>query len=127
MGGGKEQAIQQHTILSRYAMEFENRLCCPATRLMVIGYGFRDHHINRLIARGVYEHGLRMFVVSPQGRGVASVLSSSTHPGAAMAVYKYDLEDIFRKSLIGVSQRLLRDTFGRDAAEFNKVQRFFDA
>jgi len=39
-----------------------------------------------------------------------------------MAVYKYDLEDIFRKSLIGVSQRPLRDTFGRDSAEFNKVQ-----
>jgi hypothetical protein len=127
MGGGKEEAIRQHPILSRYALEFENRLCYPSTRLMAIGYGFRDHHINRAIARGVYDRGLKMFVVSPKGRDLAKALSSSTLPAAVMAVYKYDLEDIFRVSLIGVSQRPLGDTFGRDTAEFNNVQRFFDA
>jgi hypothetical protein len=84
----------------------------PDTRLMVIGYGFKDHHINKAISHAVYKHDLRMFVVSPQGRGAGKVLSAGPHPGEALAAYGYDLEGVFHRGLAGALQRLLSETFG---------------
>jgi len=37
------------------------------------------------------------------------------------------LEGLLEQSLIGASRRSLRDIFGGDTAEHNKVMRFFDA
>lgn len=34
--------------------------------MFVIGYGFRDEHINEIIASSVKEHGLQLYVLSPQ-------------------------------------------------------------
>jgi hypothetical protein len=48
---------------------------------MVIGYGFRDEHINQTITRAVNEHGLKMFVVAPQGSDLARTLNRTRHPG----------------------------------------------
>lgn len=127
IGGNKDEAIQVHPILRRYASEFSTRLNSPTTRVMVIGYGFKDHHINRVIAEVVHKHDLKMFVVSPRGRELAKVLSSTVHPGIPLMVHKYDLENVFQQSLIGVSQRPLRQTFGEDGAEYRKIQKFFEA
>ena len=32
---------------------------------MVIGYGFHDKHINKVIADSIKDHGLEVYVVSP--------------------------------------------------------------
>jgi hypothetical protein len=92
---------------------------------MVIGYGFRDAHINDVIARAVAERGLRMFVIVPQGSGLAMVLNPTRN--AAQIQQGTPLEETFQRSLIGASRRPLRDIFGGDTAEFNKLQRFFAA
>jgi hypothetical protein len=126
IGGGKEESITNYQILRRYFAEFVTRVCQPNARLVVIGCGFKDHHINKVIAPGVYEYGLKLFVIAPKARDLAKVLTSSVHGGASMAVYGYDLEDIFRKGVAGVSQRPLRETFGSDVAELKKVNRFFE-
>jgi hypothetical protein len=34
-------------------------------KLVVIGYGFQDSHINRAIAEGVRQSGLRLYIVNP--------------------------------------------------------------
>ena len=51
---------------------------------MIIGYGFRDHHINRVIARGVREQGLQFFVICTEGAQVAQTFRSHVHAGAAL-------------------------------------------
>jgi hypothetical protein len=103
IGGDKAQLIQTHPILSEYAKVFEALLTRPDSRLMVIGYGFRDHHINRVIARAVYEHGLQFFVICPEGPKVATTLRSEVHPGAALTAFGYDLEDVFERGCVGFS------------------------
>ncbi len=113
IGGDKAQQIQTHPILSEYAQVFEALLTRPDSRLMVIGYGFRDHHINRVIARAVYEHGLQFFVICPEGPKVATTLRSEVHPGAVLAAFGYDLEHVFERGCVGFSTRNLRETFGR--------------
>ena len=33
---------------------------------MVIGYGFRDDHVNELLADAIAAHGLRLYVICPE-------------------------------------------------------------
>ena len=40
------------------------------TRLVVIGYGFGDHHINEIIARAGETSRLKVFINDPTGVGV---------------------------------------------------------
>jgi SIR2-like domain len=124
IGGDKAQQIQTHPILSSYAQAFEARLTRPELRLMIIGYGFRDHHINRVIARGVYEHGLQFFVICPEGAKVAETFRSDVHPGAALTAFGYDLKDVFARGCVGISTRKLSDIFGADRGEHTRVMRF---
>ncbi len=121
MGGAKAREIGRIPLLNRYAEIFEQTLCVPGAKLMVIGYGFRDSHINEAIQRGV-DRGLKIFVIAPEGADIARSLNQTRR--AAIAV-QTPLEAMLAKSLIGASRRGLRDIFGGDTAEHNKVMRFF--
>lgn len=124
MGGAKAREIGQTPILNWYASEFERRLSEPGSKLMAIGYGFRDDHINAAIARAV-ERGLKLFIVAPEG----AELARRINPTRAMAqiIAPTPLEGMLEDALIGASRRGLREIFGQDDAEFNKVMRFFAA
>lgn len=123
MGGGKAIEIGRNPILSWYAKQFENWVNQPGARLMVIGYGFRDLHINAIISQAV-SRGLRMFVIAPDGAELAYKLSPTRQ--RAQIIVPSEIEQTLKQSLIGASRRPLRETFGGDSAEFNKVMRFFD-
>ena len=122
MGGQKAREINLHPILSRYAGEFEERLHEGGVKLMVVGYGFRDDHINAVISSAVMDRGLKMFVVSPEGSDQARYLNQTRQRGQIIATTP--LEAVFERGLIGASRRPMSDTFGGDTAEFNKVQRW---
>jgi hypothetical protein len=124
IGGDKAQQIQTHPILTAYAQEFEASLMRTEARLMIIGYGFRDHHINRVIARAVYDHGLQFFVICPEGAKVAEAFHSDIHPGAALTAFGYDLKDVFAQGCVGLSTRKLSETFGTERGEHTRVMRF---
>jgi hypothetical protein len=49
MGANKQGMINEKQILSWYANQLRSYLQTPASRLMVIGYSFLDHHINDII------------------------------------------------------------------------------
>jgi SIR2-like domain len=122
MGGGKAIEINQSPILKWYAEEFSEYLSQPNTRLMVIGYGFRDEHINDTIKRGV-DRGLRMFIISPEGAEVAMKLNPTRRAGGIAA--PTELEAVLQQALIGASRRQLREIFRSDIVEYDKVTRFF--
>lgn len=124
IGGAKVREIGQTPILSWYFKMFEDSLTAGDAKLMVIGYGFRDEHINAAIARGV-EKGLKLFIVAPEGAELARRLNPTRAPGHIVA--PTPLEGMVEESLIGASRRGLRETFGHDDAEFAKVMRFFAA
>jgi len=124
IGGDKAQQIESHPILSAYAQAFETHLTRADSRLMIVGYGFRDHHINRAIAQGVYQHGLQFFVICPEGAKVAEAFRSNIHQGAALTAFGYDLEDVFTRGCLGFSTRKLSEIFGTDQGEHTRVMRF---
>jgi len=65
IGRNKEQQITHEPLLKRYFELFQNVLSQGKSKLLVIGYGFRDEHINRVIAESINTHGLEVYVLSP--------------------------------------------------------------
>lgn len=65
IGGGKEKQIGEEPLLSWYFEIFKKALLLDERRLFVIGYGFGDEHINKIIADSAQHYGLKLFVMSP--------------------------------------------------------------
>jgi hypothetical protein len=71
-------------------------------QLLVIGYGFRDKHINNIIATSVKEHGLQIYVICPQipSEFMNSLYSPRVEKGHAIyeglyGYFPYDLSRVF--------------------------------
>ena len=124
IGGAKQSAIDQTPILSWYFKQFEEALSQAGAKLLVIGYGFRDPHVNAAISRAVSK-GLKLFIIAPEGADLARTNNPTRRPGQ-ITVSTED-EAMFETALIGASRRSLREIFGSDRAEFAKVMRFFVA
>jgi hypothetical protein len=65
IGGKKWEQIQNEPILNYYYERFCEVLRCPNRRLCVIGYSFRDEHINNVIREALTCCGLKLFIISP--------------------------------------------------------------
>jgi len=65
-GSRKAEQIQNESLLAHYLKIFEGVLFQPEQRLLIIGYGFGDKHINKIIANAVKNHGLELFIISPK-------------------------------------------------------------
>lgn len=113
MGGNKPTTMRRHPILTWYAAKFVEVLSKPGARLMVIGYGFRDNHINQLICDAWQKSNqtLSMFIVHLDGREILKKVNPTYDkpiyfPGPLEQIKVYD------------STRQLRTTFGgNDAGE----------
>lgn len=121
IGGDKSRAIREHQVLAWTYDKFREYCAMPNARLMVIGYGFRDPHINEVIIEAIQRGNLRMFVVDPLG----SELARHANPSFGGSIYAPNaLDDAFRVGLAGASQRSLRETFGGDAVSHRQVSGF---
>jgi hypothetical protein len=109
LGGAKTAAIEGYPLLVRYQQIFREYLTHPNTRLMIIGYGFNDEHINEAIITGARSE-LKIFIVDL--RGVATI-------------EKIDKEKIIRPSIVGESKKPLTATFGQDHTEHGFLMTFF--
>lgn len=123
VGGNKSKAILGTPILKWYQEEFEKHLFSGSARLMVMGYGFHDGHINDLIIKAIRDHGLRMFNVSPEGADHARTVNP-TRGGGIYA--PNELDDAFERGLVGASRRGLAEIFGSNGNELAKLYRFLD-
>lgn len=65
IGGKKDDQIADEPLLAWYWDLFERALCGQNRRLWIIGYSFRDEHINRVIAQAIRDCHLRWFSISP--------------------------------------------------------------
>lgn len=119
IGGGKESYIRRKPILSKYFDEFRDYLLLPDTRLMIVGYGFGDEHVNKvLISASEKNSSLVFFHVHPDGRD--AVLR-----GAKTRMPIYSTPTIANLPCIGESRRPLSSTFLDDSLEYEKLTRFF--
>jgi len=122
MGGNKVGTIGRSPILSWYGRLFDEFLDLADARLMIIGYGFRDEHINLSLTNAV-RRGLKFFVIAPEG---ADLMRSVNSTAGAVIYNPGPMDELFERGLIGASRRSMRDIFGSDGVEFSKVMRFFE-
>ena len=120
MGGNKSAAIRRESVLAWGMNAFNMFLEHPDTRLMVIGYSFRDSHINECLMKAARSSDLKLFIVDPQGM---DVMNHSTQGGAIPA--DSDLAKTLWPYVRGCSRRPLSSTFGTDRAEHGNLMRFF--
>ncbi|HLN22644.1 MAG TPA: SIR2 family protein [Patescibacteria group bacterium] len=113
MGGSKAVMIRQHAVLAWYFSEFQRYLGMGGTKLMVMGYGFGDHHVNETIM-AAQERDLKMFIVDPLGVDVAN-------PDRGLPLQR---ENPFKHVIVGASKRGLRETFGNDVIEHGRLMQF---
>jgi len=66
IGSEKKGLIEGEPILRWFFSLFEQVLYQGGCDLVVIGYGFRDAHINKLINTAIEKYGLRLHVISQQ-------------------------------------------------------------
>ena len=86
---------------------------------MIIGYGFADEYINRLLVESSQANpSIGVFHVHPDGR-------DAVHRGARERVAIYAIPSTASVPCIGESRRLLTTTFGGDQLEYEKLMRFF--
>jgi hypothetical protein len=104
LGRAKEDMIAGEPILKWYLDLFRAVLTDSAHRLVVIGYSFRDQHINRALAAAINDPGLDLVVISPtpnrdfeaglvkQERG-QEISRALRQPGSRY--YEWRLKDVF--------------------------------
>lgn len=66
IGRGKNKKIKNEPLLNYYFDIFKEVLSQNGHRLLIIGYGFGDKHINHEISKAVKNCGLEIYVLSPE-------------------------------------------------------------
>lgn len=115
MGGNKSTSIEASDLLRWYDEKFSDALLEQGARLMVIGYGFADTHINDHIRNGAAA-GMKLFIIDPNG------VDAIDTPRPRLI---YNFGSLLQGSFIGASRRDLLTTLTRDTVERAKVMRFF--
>jgi hypothetical protein len=116
LGGSKESNIQQHPILTWYHREFLTRISALDARIMIIGYSFRDDHINRALIQAA-RAGAKFFIIDPRGTDAMKQDGYSS---------TQDTYEVLRTNVIGASRRPLSEMFGSGGTvEFSKLDQFF--
>lgn len=121
IGTNKTKDIQSEPILKWYLQLFNKVLSMPNRRLLIIGYGFRDPHINEVLIKSIKGSGLKIYVICPMDPE-EFLKRTLTHIGddsklvweAIVGYYPYNFIEIFPKEL-PKSQHLInieRDIFG---------------
>ena len=64
IGKNKTELIDKEPILSCYFNIFKEAIKEGNKKLLIIGYGFGDKHINKVILSGVKEHNLRLYIMN---------------------------------------------------------------
>ena len=66
IGRNKEEQINKEPLLKCYFEIFKKVLFLGQRRLLIVGYSFGDEHINRVISYAVKNHGLKIYILSPE-------------------------------------------------------------
>jgi hypothetical protein len=110
LGGAKKAAIDQFDILRMNNAIFRQALMQQDARLLVIGYGFADDHINETIGLGL-DRGLKLWIVDP--REPASIRERLSHRGriwhSVVGHYRGPATDLFAPGTI--EEHFFRDRF----------------
>ena len=109
--------INDTPLLAWYSTLFREAICHASAKIMIMGYGFGDEHINKMLVEAA-RAGAKFFVVDLIGADILHRPVTKSDPRS--------MHDEIVQSVIGASRRYISSTFGSDHVEFHKLARFFD-
>lgn len=65
IGKNKIINIAEEPLLKWYSELFETLICEGNKKILIIGYGFRDDHINKILLKGIKDHNLGLYIINP--------------------------------------------------------------
>ena len=65
IGSNKKEDIEKEPLLKWYSELFQKEIDEGDKNLLIIGYGFRDEHINKILVKGIKNNGLKLYVINP--------------------------------------------------------------
>lgn len=119
MGENKIPGILGSDLIKSLHSRFYDMLCGPDVCVLIVGYGFRDPHINSTI-EDACRSGTKLFIVDPRG---VDVLGEPPAENRAPPDFKY----CWSIGIAGASRRPLSEIFSRDLVERAKLMRFLGA
>jgi len=121
IGINKRESIEKIPLLKWYFGLFEQALFRHGVKLVVVGYGFRDKHINACIVKAIRENGLKLYVVSPESPDDFRFRMTFKHSRYAMMNEPDDEGSIIWSAVEGYFPYSLREIFpisqGKSAAK----------
>ena len=103
IGGGKVNQIREEPLLKYYCEIFKKILSQDQRRLLIIGYGFGDHHINKIISDSVRYHGLKIYIISPESpEDFKNKIKNGSTPDLWQGIsgyFPHSLKDLFPLNL----------------------------
>ena len=89
---------------------------------MIIGYGFRDPHINQLLLDSAHSGRLRLGLIDMMG---PRALDQNNNTRGGAIYVRSEIDETLSPTLICSSSRALSETFGKDKIEHAKIMQFF--
>lgn len=119
IGANKTKLIENEPILKVYLEIFKKILNSNNKRLLIIGYGFRDRHINEIIWDAAKNYGLKILIISPTPPDKFDagnfVLDSHRLWDSIIGYFPYHLKEIFPSNQQETVQyRAIKDGLLRD-------------
>lgn len=105
VGTNKTKRMDRFPILKWQLELFEKVLNQGNMKLLVIGYGFMDEHINKRIFEAISNKELRLFILSTQGikewNDICNCMNNyKVFPGLS-GYFNYSLADVFSGEFVG--------------------------
>ncbi|MBI2932276.1 MAG: SIR2 family protein [Planctomycetes bacterium] len=106
IGTDKTTLINDDALLRWNFQFFKEVIAQGRKKLLVIGYGFKDEHINKVLLDGVEKHGLQIYIISPSSKGQleAEVTSGNFYAlpifKGLSGYYQHTLAEIFPASQV---------------------------
>lgn len=123
IGDNKEDQLAKSPLLSKYMELFKDAISTGKARLLIIGYGFKDSHINDALSQAVKERGLQIFIIDSSDLDV--LIESFSEDGRRN---KKNAEKFFEDALISHCRSGLVPMFldnGSKALDGNRIKEQF--
>jgi len=117
MAENKGTQIDGVALLDWYRTQFTGMLAQSGAKLMIIGYSFRDQHINEIIFAAT-KNGLKLFIIDSAG-------FQPLERAPKLVGRLTSLQEDLSSSIIGGSRRPFPASITGDRVEQSKIQRFF--
>lgn len=114
LGTNKYEDIVKEPLLAWYFELLENALYRTGVRMLVMGYGFKDKHINEILARAIQEYGLQLYIISPEDpEGFKNRIIGK--PSTEGTIWEQNEQGmVIWKGIVGYFPYLLREIFPAD-------------